>query len=152
MGITEQTGAWVYSTKLKNNRFIVRCLLLNDKKLIGDVNFIVDTGAIYTCCSYIEIDEELQEKGFASSEYVLLGGFLKGDTIKFYKYEVEHFAVGNIDTGKQNLWITFDDRITHHVLGMDILRKVSYFSKSGSDTLTFFRDLGEAKSCLQNIC
>lgn len=56
------------------------------------------------------------------NEVKFLGGFVKGFPVKFYKSNLQQFTIGNIDMGEQDLWITFDMRVTDTVLGMDILQ------------------------------
>lgn len=43
----------MYSTKLKDERFIVECITMLKR---------VRTGAKFTCCNYIELDKSLQEE------------------------------------------------------------------------------------------
>lgn len=44
--------------------------------------------------------------------------------MKFYKYPLKQFAIGNIDMGRRDIWLTFDERITDIILGMDILKQM----------------------------
>ncbi len=43
----------MYSTKLKDERFIVECITL--LKRVRVIQFVVDTGAKFTCCNYKEL-------------------------------------------------------------------------------------------------
>lgn len=48
------------------------------------IDFIVDTGAMFTCCNYTAFDKNLNEKDFMDNDVKLLGGFVKGAPVKFY--------------------------------------------------------------------
>lgn len=96
----------MYSTNLKNNRYLVRCLRV--AKDIKTINFIIDTGAMFSCCNYRLIDSSLQENVLLNNEIKLIGGFIKGEYVKFYCHRLKQFTIGSIDMGEQNIWITFD--------------------------------------------
>ena len=53
---------WVYSTNanVKDSRYAVRCLSVSD--YITSERYVVDTGAVYTCCNYKVVNETLQEE------------------------------------------------------------------------------------------
>ena len=104
----------MYSTRLRNDRYLVDCLTISDKIAIG--KFVVDTGAKYTCCNYCVIDSTLEETQFSDTEIKYIGGFVKGEIVKFYKYPLKQFTVGNIDMEEQNIWLTFDERVTDIIL------------------------------------
>lgn len=112
----------VYSTSIKFDRCTIDCLLVSNK--ISLEKFVIDTGAKFTCCSYKVIDGHLQEKGFHDCEEKSIGGFVKGEYLKFYRLSLQQFTIGNIDMGGQDIWITFDERITDIILGMDILKQI----------------------------
>ena len=84
----------VYSTSIKNDRSIIACLLVSRGKLR---NF---------------------------SDFRLIGGMVEGEYLKFYKYHLNQFTIGNVDMGEQDIWIIFDDRITDIILGMDIPKQI----------------------------
>ena len=50
------------------------------------------------------------------------------------------FTIGNIDLGKQNLWITFDQRVTDTVLGMDILQQIIFIANPYNKKIYFCKD------------
>lgn len=131
----------MYSTKLRNNRYNIMCLAVfnNISKLV----MCVDTGAMYTCCSYNDIDENLCESDFGDSDCKYLGGFVEGTAMKFYRYKLKQFTVGNIDLGSQDIWITFDDRVSDSVVGVDILSKVTFLHIKDSSKLLFFSSVEE---------
>jgi len=107
---------------------------------IRTVKFIVDTGARFTCCHYSVLGLDLHEEVLTGTETKLLGGFVKGSPVKFYKYRLHQFTIGTIDMGKQDMWITFDDRITDTVLGMDILQQVIFVSNTYNKKIYFCKD------------
>ena len=49
----------MYSTKLENHRYEVECVVVSN--VIKIPVLIVDTGAQYSCCHYMDIDERLKE-------------------------------------------------------------------------------------------
>ena len=51
-------------------------------------------------------------------------GIDNGVTVRFYKYHLRQFTIGNINMKEQDIWITFDERITNIILGMDILKQI----------------------------
>lgn len=52
----------MYSTKLKNNRYIVRCIRMAENTKV--VRFIVDTDAQYSCANYSLIDDTMKNLNF----------------------------------------------------------------------------------------
>ena len=89
----------MYSTNIKDNRFSILCLAVLEKKFALNA-FIVDTGAMITCCKYKFIDKNLQEEDVADSETEIIGGLVRDSAVKFYRYSLKQFTIGNIDMGK----------------------------------------------------
>lgn len=112
----------MYSTKLKDERFSAECIVLLRKVRV--IQFVVDTGAMFTCCNYKELDKNMLEKDFTGCEVKTVGGFIEGVGVKFYRCNLKQFTIGNIDMGVQDIWITFDKRVKETVLGMDILKQI----------------------------
>jgi len=104
------------------------------------VDFVVDTGAMFTCCNYTSLKTDICEVDFANREIKFLGGFVKGSPVKFYKCRLRQFTIGNIDMGEQDIWITFDERVTDTVLGMDILQQVIFTANSYNKRIYFCKD------------
>ena len=111
----------MYSTKLKSDtrRYIAKCIVNRNGPRV--VDFVIDTGAKYTCCSSMSLGVKLKEEQMADRESKLLGGMISGSTLRVYKYHVHQFTIGTVDMGEQDIWITFDPRATDDVLGMDLL-------------------------------
>ena len=84
----------MYSTKLKDERFIVECITL--LKRVRVIQFVVDTGARFTCCNYKEL-------------------------------------------------ITFDKRVKETVLGMDILKQLTFVARADDQTIYFCKDKDDLK-------
>lgn len=127
----------VYSTKLnlKILRYTARCIVnANGTKF---VDFLVDTGAKYTCAGYLSIDSTLKEDDFQDAEFKILGGIVEGYTIKFYKYSIRQFTIGTINLGKRDIWITFDERVSDDVLGMDCLKDVFFLHNPSRQEMSF---------------
>ena len=131
----------MYSTNLKDDRYFVDCLAVSAEITIE--KFIVDTGAKYTCCNYLIIDSALRENLVSKNEVKFIGGLVQGEIVKFYKFPLRQFTIGNINMGEQFIWLTFDKRVTDIILGMDILKQIViitnpykqmiYFCKDGED-------------------
>lgn len=126
----------VYCTKLAKQRYVVECIVVSE--MIKISVFTVDTGARFSCCYYIHINDKLKESEVQDLEVKYLGGLIRGHAIKFYRYPLKQFTVGNINTPVKHIWITFDSRITDKVLGMDILKDVTFLNKPAEKTLYFF--------------
>lgn len=131
----------MYSTSLKDERFIVDGITVLEKTRI--IQFVVDTGAMFTCCNYTAFASELHEEALAGSETKFFGGLVKGAPVKFYKCRMKQFTVGNIDMGEQDIWITFDNRVTDTVLGMDILQQVIFTANPYNKRLYFCKDIDD---------
>lgn len=128
----------MYSTSLKDNRYLLQCIAVFDK--VRAIKFTVDTGAKFTCCNYKYFDKNIDEKYFIGNEEKFLGGFVKGLPVKFYKCNLKQFTIGNIDMGEQNIWITFDKRVTDTILGMDILQQVIFTANPYNKKIYFCKD------------
>lgn len=131
----------MYSTSIEDNRCLVKCLTVS--RYIASENFIVDTGAKYTCCSYAVIDDALTEDKLTDCKTKLIGGLVRGSMVKFYQYRLRQFTIGNIDMGAQDIWITFDERITDIILGMDILRQVVFVMNPCDQRIYFCKEFDE---------
>lgn len=128
----------MYNTSMKNNRYEIRCLRVAAD--VKAVQFIVDTEAKLSCCYYGFINSKLEETELSDSEMKRIGGFIKGEGVKFYRYRLKQFMIGNIDLGMQDIWITFDERVTDIVLGMDILKQVIMITNPYDQQIYFCKD------------
>ena len=130
----------MYSTRLRNDtqRYVAKCIINQSGPKV--IDFVVDTGARYTCCSSLNISTRLDEQDFHNTETKTLGGIVAGYAIKVYKYHVEQFTIGTIDMGAQDIWITFDQRTTDDVLGMDILKQVYFLQDMIANRLIFSKE------------
>lgn len=133
----------MYSTNIEDNRYTVRCLSIS--QYIASERFIVDTGAKYTCCHYRVINRMLREEQFFDYEFKNLCGIVNGLAVRFYKYHLKQFTIGNIDMGEQDIWITFDERITDIILGMDILKQIIMITNPYDQKIYFCRDQEDYK-------
>jgi len=128
----------VYNTSIKNNKCLAECIIVG--RDVNMVQFVVDTGAMFTCSHHKTFDIHLEERELMGSETKLLGGFVKGAAVKFYKCSLRQFTIGNIDMGEQDIWITFDKRVTDTVLGMDILKQVVMIMNPYDQQIYFCKD------------
>lgn len=117
---------------------MVRCLTI--AKDVNVNKFVVDTGAKFTCCNCRFIDKTIQEEEFTNCDIKFIGGFVKGEFVKFYQYQLRQFSIGNIDMEQQNIWVTFDARITDMVLGMDILKQIILITSPYDQKIYFCKD------------
>ena len=116
-----------------------------------DVNmakFIVDTGAMFTCCNYKILDIHLEESELADNEIKALGGFVRSIPVTFYKCSLKQFTIGNIDLGKQDIWITFDERVTDTVVFIMeflfvILQQVIFTANPYNRKMCFCKDAAD---------
>lgn len=131
----------MYSTNIRDNRYLVKCITLLEQAQI--VKFIVDTGAKFTCCNYTVVGLGICEENITESETKFLGGLVKGAPVKFYKCRMKQFTIGNIDMGEQDIWVTFDDRVTDTVLGMDILQQVVFTANPYNKKIYFCKDIDD---------
>ena len=129
---------WVYSTSIKDNRYTIQCIAVFDK--IRAAKFIVDTGAKFTCCTYKAFNKKMQEHELCRCEIKWIGGFIKDASVKFYKCRIKQFTIGTIDMEEQDIWITFDKRVTDNVLGMDILKQVIMITNPYEQKIYFCKD------------
>ena len=137
----------MYNTNMMNNRYVVRCLRVSTD--VKAINFIVDTGAKFSCCNYELINGNLEEKELSGNKIKWIGGFVKGDGVKFYQYRLKQFTIGNIDMGIQDIWITFDERVTDTVLGMDMLQKIIFTANPYNKKIYFCKDVEDYEQNFQ---
>lgn len=128
----------MYSTNINDNRYVIQCILVHDDTCVRQ--FIVDTGARFTCCYYAVVDLDLHEEKIAAKEAKTLGGFVQGVSVIFYRLHLKQFTIGNIDMGEQDIWVTFDERVTDTVLGMDILQQVIFTANPYDKRIYFYKD------------
>ena len=136
----------MFSTKLNEDRYVVPCIILTSAPIVH--TFVVDTGAKYTCCSINNVNPDLEEDTFIEAEYKLIGGLVEGGSIKYYKMEIKQFTIGTLNLGTQSIWVTFDERATDDVLGMDILKGLYFMHHREENSLLFSLDSKEIKNVL----
>ncbi|MCM1183200.1 MAG: aspartyl protease family protein [Roseburia sp.] len=131
----------MYSTRLEDRRYLVRCIRVT--KDIKTIDFIVDTGAQYSCVNYRLVDCSMCEASLADCDIKFIRGVIEGETVKLYKYRLKQFTIGNIDMGEQDIWVTFDRRVTDTVLGMDILQQLIFIANPYDKRIYFCEDVGD---------
>lgn len=139
----------MYSTRLKDERFSVECIAFLEKVRI--IQFVVDTGAMFTCCNYKAFDKNMREEDFKGLEIKTIGGFIEGSGVRFYKYCLKQFTIGNIDMGEQIIWITFDKRVKETILGMDILKQITFIADSCSQQICFCEDEEDCRKNFKSV-
>lgn len=96
-----------------------------NKMVEKDRQFKLDTGATHTCLNASDLGIILDEQEFVDMmhpETLQAKGIDDKIVIKFYKMQVENFIINNIDLGSVPVYITFSNRVTKRLLGMNILR------------------------------
>ena len=141
----------MYSTKLKpdNDRYIAKCIVNSSGPKV--IDFVVDTGAKYTCCNYLSVDPKLKEADYSDKEYKLLGGIIEGEVLRVYRYNASQFTIGSVDMSKQSIWITFDERATDDVIGMDILKQIHYYQDADNNEMYFSQDKREFLPLIESV-
>ena len=139
----------MYSVKLKDNRITVQCNMLKSGKL-KFIRAVYDTGAKYSCFRASYISSYLNEESLTGHEEKLLAGFVGTVASKFYQFHVERLALGNVDLGAQEIWITFDENVTTNVIGYDILSQVTRASLAHSGVELFFSSYDEFKQYIES--
>lgn len=139
----------MYSTRFENEqRYIVTCI--TNQTTVRVIETIVDSGAKHTCYRASFVDDALTEESLAGNPHIDIGGFIDGDqiknTVRFYRFPVKQFTIGNIDLGARDIWVTFDKRVKDNVLGIDILQAVCLLQYDNEKELYFFKDRMELKS------
>ena len=140
----------MYKVKLNDNRIVVQCNVLRNGK-VKFIGAVYDTGAKYSCFRAAYISTGMTENDFLDKEEKLLSGFVKSSASKFYRLQVDRFAVGNIDLGTQDIWITFDERVTSNVVGYDIISQVTRASLANSGEECFFSSNIELKQYIDTM-
>ena len=138
----------MYSVKLKDNRITVQCNVIKNKK-IKFIRAVYDTGAKYSCFRASYIDSSRSEDEFVGHEKKLLAGFVGATASKFYRFHVDRLALGNVDLGAQDVWVTFDENVTTNVIGYDVLGQVTRASFANSAVEMFFSSNLELKQYIE---
>ena len=94
----------MYSTSIRDNKCLVECIAVLDRVRV--TKFIVDTGAMFTCCNCKVFDSRIDEDTLKKNETKILGGFVRGLPAIFYKCRLKQFTIGNINMGRQVIMIT----------------------------------------------
>lgn len=131
-------------------RYVPTCIV--NHSIVKPIDSIIDTGAMFTCYFAKVLDKNLTENLFENSEYKIISGFVDTQiNSKFYKYKVKQFTIGNIDLGSQVIWITFDNRITDNIVGMDILSQVTFLQYANTNIMYFFKDKKELDTFVSDV-
>ena len=140
----------MYCVNLQDNRVVVKCNVIYDERM-KFLSAVYDTGARYTCFRANILNAALHESDFRDAESKFLTGFVGDEASKFYRCTVERFAFGNIDLGQQDVWITFDPRVTTNLVGYDVIRQLTRASIGASDRENFFASEEELKDFVMKL-
>ncbi len=130
------------TVSLGKSYYIQKCFLIDNVCSQHSFNdFIIDTGAPYTSCYYKCVNPMLREQNLVGSyKSSVFGGYVGGVGVVQYLYPVNHFYLGSLDLGKQEVWVTFDKRASANLLGMDLLQQLRFMQCENSKKLLIFRD------------
>ncbi len=125
------------------NRILLQCNYAGDRFV--KFSAVYDTGAQYTCVTAPSLSMKLTEKEFNGAETMSAGGLIDSENIsaKYYKMHINNFYLGNIHLTGVDVWVTFDEKITDSVVGLDVLRRVTRLGIENSNTELFFKDTEE---------
>ena len=147
----------VFNTVYEDLRYMTSSIVHNNKTDI--IQAIIDTGAKKTCfmaSSFKEI--ELKEGNFDINDSIRIKGLVTKDqkdnevSCIYYRYKVKQITIGNIDLNQQDIWVTFDDRVTDNVLGLDLLCRIGMIQLPNQSNLAIFRDKNELyKFIIENV-
>ena len=139
----------MFNTKYNDLRYTTSSIIHENNKT-DILQAIIDTGARRTVFVASGMKEnKMKEEYFQAKPYLEIGGFIRNDKnnqivgCKIYQYTVTQFTVGNIDLKQQTIWVTFDNRVTDNVLGLDILRQVGFIQYPNSNMLSIFESKDE---------
>ncbi|MCM1106215.1 MAG: hypothetical protein NC355_04645 [Blautia sp.] len=136
----------MFSVRLNKNRIFVQCFAQN---LLSVQSFMVDTGALYTCCPSLSLSIRVNENDCKQYDKIVLAG-LDNEPIVYYKFPVDLMCINNIDIGKRDIWVTFDKRVTDMVLGFDILKDISFLFDNQTSYMHFFGSRNELSEYVKN--
>lgn len=108
---------------------------IEDKRISKDRMFKLDTGSTHTCMNAADLGIFISEDDFNrwhTVEKITAGGIDDDIKIAFYKLQVENFKIGNLDLGSVPIYVTFYEKMTKALLGMNILRLLN-ISISGDE-------------------
>lgn len=140
----------------RGSYYVQRCCLVDTyvhSKAYPVYGFIVDTGAPQTVCDYSCVDQLLSEQVVSMKcKSAYFGGYIGYSGVKHYLYPVEHFYLGNIDLGRQEVWVTFDGNANANLLGLDLLQQLRFMQCKDTKQLLIFKDDADIKAFSVIVC
>lgn len=134
-----------YCAKLNDgkSRIMLQCNFLSER--FTKFTAVFDTGAEHTCITARTIRPEISEEKLINlgCNIKTVVGLIHNDSaceVKYYQLKVKDFFLGNIHLTGADIWITFDDRVTDSVVGMDILSRVPYYYSPSDEKVHFFKN------------
>ena len=152
----------MYSVTATDNRVMIQCNFI--KPHFVRCSAVYDTGAQSTIITALVIDPTLTEDDFKDVETINIGGLIDSNkvSIKGYKMHINDFYLGNIHITGVDVYVTFDERVTDNIVGMDVLSRVTRLGIEYSNQEIFFKNTQEMidytlrmnrniKECLSNL-
>lgn len=128
------------------NRYIATCTTLDN---ISFIEAIIDTGAMCTVFEAKLIDSKINENSINYTDKKQIGGFI--DTLKpieIFKIKVRKLVIESIILNDVYIWITFDNRVSDNIIGMDILEHLNLLQIADTNKLSIY---SKKEELLNNI-
>lgn len=137
--------------EVSDKRKYIKCVLRVENN-VNIPEFIVDTGAIYTCCNYNEVIGLINLQELQNCPVKRLAGIDKSAGIKFHKITLDSMSIGGLGIGGVYLWVTTDSKMEKAILGMDILNNLNTLNIAGTGTMIISNSLLEVANYVYNVC
>lgn len=135
----------------KDYRKYIKCVLRKGN-CMAIPDFIVDTGAIYTCCNYNEVIGLISLDELLACPVKRLAGIDKSAGIEFHRVELNSMSIGALGIGGVYLWVTTDTKMEKAILGMDIVNDLNILNITGAGIMAISNSLLEVSNYGYNIC
>ncbi len=114
-------------------RIDLECEFSIDGIISGEMikrRFKFDPGAQNTCIAASDIDDELTEEGFIKEfkpQYRFIATGIDDESeITYYPIMVDDFYIEEVRLGSVPIFITFDERFSKRLLGLNLLNLINY--------------------------
>lgn len=130
----------IYTSKLKDKRFVPVCIV-NKNGNFALVDTLFDTGALYTCYNISSLRLNFGDVKRCKKKHIKGIDDKTNSVITLYEYKVTQFTIGNLNLGKQTVWVSPDNSLGNNVLGMDIISRIGFIKKLNEDKLYMYNDV-----------
>ena len=135
----------MYSIDVENNRALIQCNFRDSNSKFVRFSALYDTGAQISVFTAVSIDPDLSEDDFKESRTTNLKGLINDDDLSIvgYSCKIPDFYFGNIHISYVDALITFDERVTDNLVGMDVINRITRLGIANTDKILFFKDYQE---------